>query len=114
MAALHEDKNLQYAGLAVVAFGFLMGALVGSGLEIELCDGRPSVARIGMLSGALIIVLCDLALRGTHEKARERLGNKRFWDPESGARIGRVIPAWCAGAVLALYVLQDGIRHGFC
>lgn len=114
MARLHDESNLRFAGLAVIAGAFLFGAVIGSTLEVEICTQVPSVSRIGMTLGAAFIVVLDLLLRATHREAAKRMGNKRFTDPDCGARIARVVPAWIAGAVLLAYCLQDGLRNGYC
>jgi hypothetical protein len=114
MARLHDESNLRFAGLGVILGAFLFGAVIGSTLEVEICTQVPSVSRIGMTLGATFIVVLDLALRATHREAAKRLGTKRFTDPMSGARIGRIVPAWIVGLVLLAYCLQDGLRNGYC
>jgi len=114
MARLHDEKNLRFAGVAVIVAAFLVGAVAGTVVEGAVCTARPAIARIGMTLGALLIIALDVALRATHRDAAERLGSRRFVDPPSGARIGGFLPAWMAGAGLLAYCLQDGARHGFC
>jgi hypothetical protein len=114
MARLHDESNLRWAGFAVILGAFLFGAVIGSTLEVQICTQAPSVSRMGMTLGAAFIVVLDLLLRATHREAAARIGNKRFTDPDSGARIARVVPAWIAGAILLAYCLQDGLRHGYC
>lgn len=114
MARLHDESNLRWAGFGVILGAFLFGAVIGSTVEVEICTQVPSVSRIGMTLGATFIVVLDLLLRATHRDAAARIGNKRFTNPDCGARVARVLPAWMAGAVLLAYCLQDGLRNGYC
>jgi hypothetical protein len=111
---LHDPNSLRFAGVAVIAGGFILGSFLGRWLEGQVCPHEPSYARIGMLTGALLVIALDLILRATHAEAAERLGARRFLDAESGARLFRLVPAWMVGVALSIYAAQEGLRHGFC
>jgi hypothetical protein len=64
MARVHDERNLRFAGLAVIAVAFLTGAIAGGLVEVEVCGARPPVARIGMTIGAAVIVALEVGVSG--------------------------------------------------
>jgi hypothetical protein len=113
MASLHDESNLRYAGIAIVAGGLLVGTLLGKIIEGALCASEPPVAHISLVSGAAVVLIADLVYRLTHRAAAEREGWRRFINPLSGARIA-FVPGWMLAVVLLGYALRAAVSDGFC